>query len=57
MKKMGKYDPLRDGPYDTNQPGVIKKVDSLVLSVYNSERNLEWLEEGNSPIKGPPPSE
>lgn len=57
MKKMGKYDPVRDGPYIEGQPGILKKVDSLVESVYNSEKNLQWLKEGGSPTRCPPPSE
>jgi hypothetical protein len=28
-----------------------------VESVYNSEKNLEWLKEGNCPVRCPVPSE
>lgn len=42
MKKLGKFDPLRDMNPPTEEGGewTLKKVDSLVESVYNSEKNL-----------------
>jgi hypothetical protein len=48
MKKMGKWDAKRDGPgvpTDPSEPNPppLRKIDSLVESVYNSEKNLEWL--------------
>ena len=51
MKRMGKWDEERDGG------PTLKKVDSLVESVYNSEKNLEWLKIADCPVKAPPPSE
>ena len=58
MKKMGMWNEIRDGPGENQEPGkVLRKVDSLVESVYNSEKNLEWLKEADCPVKCPPPSE
>jgi hypothetical protein len=63
MKAMGKWDYQRDGdgyggpdPY-TGEPRKLKKIDSLVESAYNSEKNLEWMQEYGEPFKVPPPSE
>ena len=44
MKRFGKWNYERDGTgYDKDDNGMLKKMDSLVESVYNSEKNLEWL--------------
>lgn len=60
---MGKWDYARDGdgyggtdPF-TGEERKLKKIDSLVESVYNSEKNLEWLRDYGQPGKVPPPSE
>ncbi len=61
MKLMGKFDPLRDmnPPNAENAEWTLKKVDSLVESVYNSQKNLDWLKEMEAEgFKGkkPPPA-
>ena len=46
-------------PQEPNGEWTLKKVDSLVESVYNSEKNLEWLKEMEAEgLKGrkPPPA-
>jgi hypothetical protein len=63
MKAMGKWDYQRDGdgyggpdPF-SGEERKLKKIDSLVESVYNSEKNLEWLRDYGEPFKVPAPSE
>ena len=54
MKKFGKWDYARDGTgYEPNEHGVLRKMDSLVESVYNSEKNLEWMNECGKPHNDP----
>ena len=61
MKKMGKWNEELMGPSGSLHPNdplppTMKKIDSLVESVFNSEKNLEWLPESGCPVKAPPPS-
>jgi|LauGreDrversion4_2_1035121.scaffolds.fasta_scaffold60433_2 hypothetical protein len=61
MKKMGKWNEELMGPSNNLRPNdplppTMKKIDSLVESVFNSEKNLEWLPESGCPVKAPPPS-
>jgi hypothetical protein len=53
VKKAGKW----DGRLGIVEGGKLVKVDSLVESAYNSEKNLEWLKEEKCPVKCPLPSE
>lgn len=59
MKRMGKWDEERDGLNHAN-PHMLRKVDSLVESVYNSEKNIDWMKEleaaGIKGTKAPPAS-
>jgi hypothetical protein len=58
MKRLGKWDHGRDGSgYEPDEHGLLKKVDSLVESAFNSEKCEEWLEECGVPHRPPPPSE
>ena len=56
MKVMGKWDYQKDGTGMGDDGHPLRKIDSLVESVFNSEKNLDWLKEGNCPIKCPAPS-
>jgi hypothetical protein len=57
MQKMGMWNYDRDGTGYPEEGKELKKVDSLVESAYNSEKNLEWLKIGGCPVKCPVPSE
>ena len=58
MKRFGKWNYEKDGTgYDKDENGMLKKMDSLVESVYNSEKNLEWLQDCGKPDQDPHPSE
>jgi len=59
MKKMGLWNKeLMENTEFTKdgQAPTLKKIDSLVESVFNSEKNLEWLPLSGCPVKAPPPS-
>ena len=56
MKRFGKWKEERDA-YDRDGNGLLRKMDSLVESVYNSEKNLEWLAECGKADRDPHPSE
>ena len=61
MHKMGMWNEEKQGPIGLLHPNdpfppTLQKIDSLVESVFNSEKNLEWLPESGCPVKAPPPS-
>jgi hypothetical protein len=59
MKTMGLWNEELMGSGQTpveGQAPMLKKIDSLVESVFNSEKNLEWLPQSGCPVKAPPPS-